>query len=653
MHSESQTPNLPDGPLFGRVEVLRSSQLEDRRHRFGSDDDPGRLRERQKRTARATLAEALEGIEDLLAEVSTKRPTVPGQLQKQNVCRNHDPKNDESLGQKGGNQEAGLPARPETLLRNRTSRSRRGSADDQQVAGPREFSDDDGLLALPPRTLGQRAESARLATGPATADLPTASGKQLGERFRPEQEKLTLDQILRIGAAKIADDSMCAQVQSVLAKLSVCRTHVMGGRKFQCGDCGEVTSLYNSCGDRHCPQCSGSKRVDFNDKASKLILPGVTYYQVVFTLPSELSELALANRHEMADLLVGSAWKTLSANIKSEQDYEPAGISVLHTWNQKLDAHWHVHVLVPGEGPGLWSDTWKRAQSPPESPNSDGYYLVDADRLRDEYRKRAMRKLRRLRAVGKLKLGGKFEYLRSEENWEVFVKNLESKSWVAYIQPPPKVTSVGNEVVNYLTRYLTGGPISNHRIVAADRDEVTFMAREGKRIGGEREQIPITLSIAEFTRRWCLHIQPEQLTKTRYFGGWSNQKRESYLSRCRKLLPETDVQTAEATDDWQETVLLECPCCGSDRMRLLESTAKPSWKELFWRESETCPAWYADLLSEDHRRFWTDAYGSDFYDWYTETQVEGAKETEQQWAPPIQLHLFDLTPRVSFEIESY
>ncbi len=56
---------------------------------------------------------------------------------------------------------------------------------------------------------------------------------------------------------------------------------------------------------------------------------------------------------------------------------------------------------------------------------------------------------------------------------------------MAYIGPPPKETSQANEVVNYLTRYLTGGPISNHRIVAADRQEVTFMAREGKRVGGE------------------------------------------------------------------------------------------------------------------------------------------------------------------------
>ena len=161
---------------------------------------------------------------------------------------------------------------------------------------------------------------------------------------------------------KLAADESQHAVQSVLAKLSLCRTHVLGGRKLKCADGDEITSLYNSCGDGHCPTCSGGKRVDFHDKATTLILHGVTYYQVVFTLPGELSELALANRHEMADLLVGSAWKSLSGRN----------------------------------------------------------YLVDADQLRSAYRKQLIAKLRRLWTAGKLQLGGKFEHLRSDENWESF-----------------------------------------------------------------------------------------------------------------------------------------------------------------------------------------------------------------------------------------
>ncbi len=437
---------------------------------------------------------------------------------------------------------------------------------------------------------------------------------------------------------------------------------MLGGRKFRCGDCGETSSRYNSCGDRHCPQCSGSKRVDFYEKASKLLLPGVVYYQVVFTLPSELSELALANRHEMADLLVGSAWKSLSKNIKDEQDYDPAAIMVLHSWNQKLDAHWHVHVLVPGEGPGIKTPGWKKSQAPPEARNSDGHYLVDADRLREKYRRRAIARLKHLRVAGKLKLGGEFESLRQDENWEALIKHLESVNWAVHIQPPPKQTSSADQVVKYLTRYLTGGPISDRRIVAADRREVTLLAREGRRVGGERRQVPITLTLKDFVQRWCLHIQPEQLTKTRYLGGWSNPRHAKYTARCRELLAaasdcdaKRDAAPAESKGDQEcssEEPSLACPHCGSSDLELISRTAKPSWKELLWRESESCPWWYSDLQRADHRRFWTTAYGEDFYDWYLETQVEGAKESEPS-PPPIQLALPGMTLRVSYEIESF
>jgi hypothetical protein len=468
-------------------------------------------------------------------------------------------------------------------------------------------------------------------------------------------------EILRIGAARVADDSTCPQVQSVLAKISLCRTHWMGGRKYRCEDCDEISTRYNSCGDRHCPSCSGGKRFDFNEKASKLLLPGVVYYQVVFTLPSQLSELALANRHEMADLLNDTSWQSLSTSIRREQAYQPAGISMLHSWNQQMDAHWHVHLLVPGEGPALDGGGWKRATAPPDSPNSDGYYLVDAGRLRQTYRRRAIRKLRRLRSEGKLKLGGKFAYLQNDENWEAFIRQLESSEWVAYIQPPPAATSRANEVVNYLTRYLTGGPISEHRITAADEHEVTFLAREGTKVGGERQQVPITLSVEEFVRRWCLHIQPEQLTKTRYLGGWSNPCRVAYMSHCLTLLSElhgpdeaASEESAAASSATDEAAPRQiCSHCGSDRLLLTEETPRPSWRDLLSATSESCPGWYAQLQREDDRRFWDGLKGEGFNAWYLETVVESAKEPPPLPPPPVQLYLPGLWPGNSFQLQSF
>lgn len=425
--------------------------------------------------------------------------------------------------------------------------------------------------------------------------------------------------------------------------MSLCRTDALGGETYQCGDCGEVTEVHHSCGDRHCPVCSGRKRFDFADRAQRLILDDVTYYQVVFTLPSKLSELALANREEMAELLSASAWKALKKTIKQQQGYDPAAMMVLHTWNQRMDSHWHVHALVPGGGPSLSDDGWKQAEAPEESGNSDGHYLVDAESLREAFRKFALRHLKRLRSRGELKLGGKFADLNNDDAWEVFCDSLETIDWVSFIQPPPTETSSADQVVRYLTRYLTGGPISDGRLVSTDRDKVTILAREGVRVGGDRTQVPVEMTSLEFTRRWCLHVQPDGLTKVRHFGGWSNRRRTSYLDHCREVLesirfdpsdweeceqPADDLAgdcfTGAGSDKHESS--LRCPACDGSALRLIAETSKPSWARVLDHLDERCPSWHAEASKSEWIEYLSREYWVDYATWVFETRIESARE---------------------------
>jgi predicted nucleic acid-binding Zn ribbon protein len=444
-------------------------------------------------------------------------------------------------------------------------------------------------------------------------------------------------------------------VREVLAKLSLCRTRALGGKTYQCDDCGELTEVFHSCSDRHCPQCSGCKRYDFALRAEELILEGVTYYQVVFTLPHELSELALANRLAMADLLFASAAASLRTTIRSQQEYDPASMMVLHTWNQQLQPHWHVHALVPGGGPSLQGNHWKSAAAPAGAANSDGYYLVDAISLRESFRKAAISKLKRLYKTGELKLGdGKFAHLKTESAWQAFCDELAEREWVSFIQPPPTQSCTGEQVVRYLTRYLTGGPISDRRIVAADGKHVTFMARAGKRVGGDREQLPVKLKTVEFVRRWCLHIQPEQLTKTRYFGGWCSRKRTQYQARCAELLPAAAVippkQVVECFE--QETAIrdgslddssLQCQSCAGPSLRFIGATAKPSWSSLLTHLDARCPAWYAESEHAEFCEYLDREYGIGYEDWCLEMRIESPMREPSQPVPR-QLFFSGLTP---------
>jgi len=109
--------------------------------------------------------------------------------------------------------------------------------------------DDDALSALSPGASSQCTESAGLVAGAAIADVHAAGGK------RPAQSaaaNFSVADILRWGAPQATGLNTPARVRDTLAKLAICRTHVMGGRMFKCQDCHETTSLYNSCGDRHC-----------------------------------------------------------------------------------------------------------------------------------------------------------------------------------------------------------------------------------------------------------------------------------------------------------------------------------------------------------------------------------------------------------------
>ena len=210
----------------------------------------------------------------------------------------------------------------------------------------------------------------------------------------------------------------CAQVQSTLAKISFCRTQSLGASWHWCAECNTGIRIPNSCGDRHCPQCRGAQRVTWVDTMQPLLLPGVDMFQVVFTIPETLSSLTLGNRREMFRLLFHAAWQSLKTVLEKEQQFEAAAAMVLHTWNQHLESHVHLHAVVPGGGPSLKNaEQWKSATPPPHE-RQDRWWLVDAEDLRADFRKRFLAGLRRLHAHEQLRLDGDWAYLRDSESFE-------------------------------------------------------------------------------------------------------------------------------------------------------------------------------------------------------------------------------------------
>src|ERR1700676_2904741 len=98
--------------------------------------------------------------------------------------------------------------------------------------------------------------------------------------------------------------------KKALRDLAACRTAALGGHVEECLDCGTRVIAYNSCRNRHCPKCQAQTRAAWLERQEKSLLP-VEYFHVVFTLPQEVAELALANRVALYDLLFAAASATL------------------------------------------------------------------------------------------------------------------------------------------------------------------------------------------------------------------------------------------------------------------------------------------------------------------------------------------------------
>jgi hypothetical protein len=145
-----------------------------------------------------------------------------------------------------------------------------------------------------------------------------------------------------------------------------CRTAALGGHVARCENaaCGHTEIAYNSCRNRHCPKCQGAASRRWLAEREAELLP-VPYFHVVYTLPSELRDIAYQNKRMVYDLLMKAAAETtLSIATDPRRLGARIGITaVLHTWGSALTHHPHVHMIVPGGGLSLDSARWVASRS--------------------------------------------------------------------------------------------------------------------------------------------------------------------------------------------------------------------------------------------------------------------------------------------------
>ena len=204
-----------------------------------------------------------------------------------------------------------------------------------------------------------------------------------------------------------------------------CRTAYLGGHIEQCDHCGAERILYNSCRNRHCPKCQHMPRQRWLEARKNELLPAV-YFHTVFTLPHELNLLILSNKKVMLHILFKSVAETLLAfgkNPKNGLGGKLGFIAVLHTWDQLLNDHFHLHCLIPA---GAVSNDWGRW-----IPCKNGY-LFNEEALSLVFRGKFIDSMREAYQRGKLHFAGKCASLKTQEGFQRLIDRLYLKRWVVY-----------------------------------------------------------------------------------------------------------------------------------------------------------------------------------------------------------------------------
>ena len=277
--------------------------------------------------------------------------------------------------------------------------------------------------------------------------------------------------------------------------LAACHTPVLGGVRWHCPRCQERMFTYRSCGNRHCPACGHADAQLWLARQQRLLLPGVTYHLLTFTVPEALRRPIRSHPRELLPILFDAAASALLDLCREPRflGAVPALTAVLHTWTRQLLYHPHVHVLATGGGldrEGAWRDTSAK-------------FLVPVRALSVVFRARFHDALRE----------------RHPHIGAAIPAAVWRNPWVVHSKP----VGAGDHALAYLARYIHRVALADSAILRHDHNQVVFRYRDGQ-TGQSRTA---RLEPQEFIRRFLQHVLPCGFRKVRHYGLHHSSKRQA------------------------------------------------------------------------------------------------------------------------------
>lgn len=362
----------------------------------------------------------------------------------------------------------------------------------------------------------------------------------------------------RYGEAYLNSHPLTSAQRKAVWAITHCRTAALGGHREWCAACGFERYTYHSCRNRHCPKCQSAATAAWVAARQEELLP-VPYFHNVFTLPHELNPLILyseRNQRALLGLLFDATAQTLLQFGRSDLGGKVGFTLVLHTWDQRLRPHFHLHGLIAS---GALADDDTRWIA------GGRQFLFPVLGLSKMFRAKYLDGLAALLEAEQLDVPPQLADLADAQTRHRRLRQWRKKPWVVYSQAP---FAGPRKLLDYLGRYTHRVAIGNHRILSCEGGEVCYRYRD--RRDGDRLKTDV-LPAEEFLRRFLQHVLPDRFLRIRHYGLLANRDKQKRLAQCRELLgarpPEPDEQPRTAAE-WMRAVLdidiARCPCCGGE-----------------------------------------------------------------------------------------
>jgi hypothetical protein len=336
-----------------------------------------------------------------------------------------------------------------------------------------------------------------------------------------------------------------------------CRTAALGGQRQWCKACGFEQYTYHSCRNRHCPKCQSTASAAWVAARQEELLP-VPYFHNVFTLPHDLNPLILysqRNQRALLGLLFAATASTLRTFGRKELAGQVGFTLVLHTWDQRLRAHFHLHCLIASGALAADGSQWIAGGR---------RFLFRVRGLSKMFRGKYLDGLAALLAAGQLDIPPQLSELAVVTGRRRWLRRLRRKRWVVYSKAP---FAGPRKLIDYLGRYTHRVAISNCRLRDCRKGRVRYTYRD--RQDGDRQKVD-ELPAQEFLRRFLQHVLPDGFCRIRHYGLLANCVKRRRLAECHRLL---GVHVPVVTDEPPQTAaqwlmiflgidIRQCPRCG-------------------------------------------------------------------------------------------